>query len=111
MAEVGGKRGDNVWCMGEYIVWGENDSEVHPSFRVHHVNSLHVTVGTCQALTSCDWLSSPHCGKQFAGDLPEYAGYRWELLPSKMEIVNSNTMISYQTKLSTGAHDPIGKSM
>lgn len=22
MAEVDGKRGDNAWCMGEYIVWG-----------------------------------------------------------------------------------------
>ena len=30
---------------------------IHPS--VHHVNSLHFTLGTCQALTQCDWLSSP----------------------------------------------------
>lgn len=40
--EVDGKRGDKVWCMGEYIVWGENKviprymQQIHPS--VHHVN-------------------------------------------------------------------------
>ena len=42
MMEVDGKRGDKVWCMGEYIVWGENKviprymQQIHPS--VHHVN-------------------------------------------------------------------------
>ena len=38
-----------------------------------------------------------------------YAGYPWQLLPSKVAIESSNTMKSYQTKLSTGVHDPIGK--
>ena len=39
MAEVDGERGDGAWCMGEYIVWGGNDSEVHPSFRASRKQS------------------------------------------------------------------------
>ena len=108
-----GKRGDNVWYMDEYIVWGESNSEVlpkmlHPS--VHHVNSLHVTLGTCQALTQPDWLSSPHFGKQFAG-------YRWELLPNRMEIVEKESSNSTRNLLKQSYQQErmtqlvIGKSM
>ena len=66
MAEAGRGSGE-ITCEGVQCGGERKDSEVHPSFRVHHVNSLHVTLGTCQALTPRDWLSSPHCEKQFAG--------------------------------------------
>ena len=114
-----GRGGDKVWCIGEDIVWGEDNSEVPPQMihpSVHHVNSLHFTLGTCQALTQRDWLSSPAPWKTICGESLVIMRGRgtqgnFYLARVKMGIENSNTLKSYQTKLSTGAHNPIGKSM